>query len=98
MENLKATFKAVETLARAKKENQTLEFYFKGAKIEFSSNYYEGDENTGADGYIINAVNRYSEGMNIEKITNKELHVFTYTMFGKKVTDKVPFEFITLTK
>ena len=98
MENLKATFQAVETLARAKKEDQKLKFYFKGGEFEFSSNYYEADPNSGADDYIINAVNIYSQGMNVEKITNKELNVYTYTMFGKKVTDKVPFEFITLTK
>ncbi len=98
MENLKATFEAVETLARAKKEKQTLKFWFRGTDFEFMSNYYEADESTGSDGYIINAVSRYGEGMNVYRITKKELHVFTYTMFGKKVTEKIPFEFITLTK
>ena len=96
MKTLKETFKAVETIAQATEQSQEIKFYFKGSEFTFSVNYYEKDENREA--FTITSVGRWHEAMNVDKITDKALTLYTYTMLGKKITERMSMEDITLTK
>jgi|14BtaG_2_1085337.scaffolds.fasta_scaffold76239_2 hypothetical protein len=98
MENAKQIFEALETIAAASKTNQKLNFYIKGVKFEFHVSYIDADEKIGNDEYIISSVGKWGESMNVEKITGKAMSLYTYNMFGKKVTEKVLLENITLEK
>jgi hypothetical protein len=87
----------LQTIATASKTNQKLDFYIKGSKFEFSVNHYEADEESNiTEPYTISAVSKWGESMNVEKITDKAVSLYTYNMFGKKVTERVLFENITL--
>jgi hypothetical protein len=96
MENLKQIFEALETIATASKTNQKLNFYIKGSKFEFHVSYIEADEKIGNEEYTISSVGKWGESMNVEKITGKAVSLYTYNMFGKKVTERILFENITL--
>jgi len=98
MENVRETFKALETIARATKQDQKLNFYLKGSKFEFNVSYYKADETTGDEDYLIASVCKWGESMNVDKITAKAMSLYTFNMLGRKITEKVLLENITLEK
>lgn len=94
MKNIKATFEALQTIAQATEQNQEIKFYLNEKEFTFSVAYYKSD----SKGYIITAVEKWGQSMVVEKITNKALHVFDFSMFGKKIEERVSLEDITLAK
>lgn len=96
MKAVKETFKALETIAQATEQSQEIKFYFNGSEFTFRVNYYPKDEQNEA--FTLSSVERWADSWNVDKITDKALTLFTYTMFGKKITERLPMEQITLTK
>ena len=48
--------------------------------------------------FIIASVCKWGESMNVDKITGKAMSLYTFNMLGRKITERVLLENITLEK
>lgn len=87
-------FKALETVAAATGEPQEIKFTIEGNDLQFSFVV----ENYGM-GHVLSSVrcNLY-QSMNVDKITEKFIYLYDYTIMGSRVNDKIEVSKIQLKK
>jgi len=99
VENLKQVFKAMETITTATREPQKLRFMIGKKLFSFSV------ETVGKE-YIISSVINYSseienyilDSMVVEKVTDKFIFMYSYSMLDTRIDEKIALSAIEVIK
>ena len=97
MQNVKQTFEALDTIATATNTTQELYFSYCGEKFSFQVDCTtEGLKLTNVSHWSSRVENYITDAMNLEKITKKYLCLYSYTMLGNRINEKMDISKIEL--
>lgn len=97
MQNVKQTFEALETIATATNTTQEIYFSYCGEKFSFQvDSTTKGLKLTNVRRWSSRVTNYITDAMNVEKITNKYLCLYTYSMLDNRINEKMDISKIEL--